>query len=159
MLPLPSARADPPPQEITETERLDFGSFAVRAGNLQAASITVTPDNDVSADDGIVLGDGAHRGEYHFTGLPPNVTFYLGVDMPQSASEGGIVLAPSMPASQGGGPTLELTDLTISNGGSMVSDGAGEATVYIGGTLRTNGTGQLYDGGSYFGAYNITIYY
>lgn len=145
-------------QTLSEVERLHFGTFVVR-NNMSTSSITVTPDNDTIVAGQIVLAENGRRGEYMLTGLPPNVPFYLGVDMPNPPAEGGIVLGNPEPASAGAGADFILNALTIGNGGVMLSDGIGDATVYIGGTLNTTGTGQAYAGGSYIGSYTITIYY
>lgn len=145
-------------QTLSEVERLHFGTFVVR-NNMSTSSITVTPDNDTIVAGQIVLGENGRRGEYMLTGLPPNVPFYLGVDMPNPPAEGGIVLGNPEPASAGAGADFVLNAMTIGNGGVMLSDSMGDATVYIGGTLNTTGTGQGYTGGSYIGSYTITIHY
>lgn len=146
-------------QTITEVHQLSFGEFAVRANNTVPAALTVTPDNDTFGDYEFVVMAPGQRGEYLFTGFPPDVSFFLGVDLPNPPSEGGVVLDNATDASGGAGPVFTLTDLTIADGGVMVSDSAGEATLYIGATLRNSGDGQRYNGGVYNGTYNITIYY
>ncbi len=145
-------------QELSETRPLSFGIFAVQDNNAPAA-LTVTPDNDTFADPQFVVQQDGQRGEYTLTGLPPNVSFFLGVDVPNPPSEGGVTLTGQTPATRGGGPEFRLDGLTISDGGVLQSDGAGDATLYIGGSLYTSGTGERYDGGTYNGTYNITIYY
>ncbi len=145
-------------QTLTEVDALSFGTFGLGANDVQAA-ITVTPDNDVFADPQIIPGAGAQRGEYRLEDFPPNVSFYLGTDVPNPPSEGGLVLGNVTTADNGAGPVFYLSDLTISNGGILQTDGQGDATLYIGGTLRTSGTGDRYDGGTYTGSYTLTIYY
>lgn len=145
-------------QEITQNQALNFGVFAV-AKNATVSSIVVTPDNETYADQGIVIGQDGQRGFYTLTGLPPNVSFFLGVEVPNPPSEGGVVLDDATLASSGSGPSFTLEDLTISNGGVLQSDNQGDAVLFIGGTLRTTGTGQGYTGGIYSGTYNLTIYY
>ncbi len=145
-------------QELNELRPLSFGIFGVQDNNAVAA-LTVTPDNDTFADPQFVMQQDGQRGEYTLTGLPPNVSFFLGVDVPNPPSEGGVTLTGQTPATRGGGPEFRLDGLTISNGGVLQSDGAGDATLYIGGSLYTSGTGERYDGGTYNGTYNITIYY
>lgn len=145
-------------QDITQNQALNFGVFAV-ANNTTASSIVVTPDNETYADQGIVIGQDGQRGYYTLTGLPPNVSFFLGVEVPNPPSEGGVVLDDATSASSGSGPSFTLEDLTISNGGVLQSDNQGDAVLFIGGTLKTTGTGQGYTGGVYSGTYNLTIYY
>lgn len=146
-------------QEITQNQALNFGTFAI-ADNNTVSSLVVTPDNDVFADPAFVVGVPAgQRGYYTLTGLPPNVSFFLGVQVPNPPSEGGIVLDDSTPASAGGGPVFTLEDITIANGGVLQSDAQGDAVLYIGGSLKTSGNGQRYTGGNYFGTYQLTIYY
>lgn len=144
--------------ELTEVRQLNFGSFALRNNNTQA-SLVVTPDNDTFGDGEFVVLSEGQRGEYRLTGLPENVSFFLGVDLPNPPAEGGVVLDNASEATGGAGPAFSLADLTIADGGVLMSDNTGEAMLYIGGTLRSNGNGQRYRGGVYNGTYNITIYY
>ena len=153
---IPNAQAQA--QTLSEIDRLHFGTFAIIDNNAQAA-VTVTPDNDTFADSQIVIGENGQRGVYQLTDLPPNVNFFLGTDVPNPPSEGGLMLGNEEAASNGAGPDLRLSNLTIGNGGLMMSDNLGEATLYIGGTIQTTGNGQTYTGGNYVGSYTITIYY
>lgn len=145
-------------QEITQNRALNFGSFAV-SGNDAPSTLQITPENTVIAGSGIIVGQNGERGEYTLTGLPPNVSFFLGVEVPNSPSEGGVILEDPTPASVGAGPSFTLEGLTISNGGVMQSDAMGDAILYIGGTLRSSGNGQRYQGGVYVGTYTLRINY
>jgi hypothetical protein len=145
-------------QNISEVDALNFGTFGLQ-DNDTVAAITITPDNDTFADPQFVVSQQGQRGHYELTGFPADVTFYIGVDVPNPPSEGGIVLANQTDAANGGGPVFVLDSLSIANGGVMQTDGAGDATLYIGGTLRTSGAGTAYDGGNYLGTYTITIHY
>lgn len=150
----PAAKA----QTLTEVRQMSFGTFAVAANDV-SSGITITPENDVFADAGILTDGGAQRGEYRLENFPPNVSFFLGVDVPNPPTEGGVVLDNIVAATNGVGPSFYLSDLAISNGGVLQTDGQGDAMLYIGGTLRTSGTGERYNSGTYSGSYSITIHY
>ncbi len=145
-------------QQISENRPLNFGTFAV-ARNDTVQSITVTPENDTYADTGIAVGMPGERGYYTLSDMPANVSFFLGVDTSNPPSEGGIVLDNASQATTGSGASFVLDNLTIANGGVLQTDSQGDAVLYIGGTLRTTGTGQKYTGGVYSGTYTLTIHY
>ncbi len=145
-------------QEMTEVERLSFGTFAV-ADNSMPQTLMVTPDNDTLADTGIAIGQGGQRGVYDFTGLPPNVSFFIDVDVPNPPSDGGIVFDDEANLTFGGGEQFTVTDFTIGDAGVMQTDGAGNATMTLGATLRTSGNGARYTGGNYNGQVLFVLYY
>lgn len=145
-----------PAQEMTVVDHLSFGTFAV-ADNSISQAIVVTPDNDTFPDTGIAVGQPGQRGVYEFTGLPPNVAFYVGVDVPNPPSEGGIVIDDS--AFLTNGRSFTVDSFALGNGGVLQSDGAGDATMLLGATLHTSGDGTPYSGGTYAGQVSFTIYY
>lgn len=145
-------------QTITEVNQLYFGTFGI-SDNDSVSAITVTPDNDTFSDPAIISDQPGQRGEYTLTGFPPNVSFYLGVEVTNPPAEGGIVLANPTDGTMGGAEVFTLDTLEIADGGVLQTDGAGDAVLYIGGTLRTSGNGLRYPGGNYSGTYTITIHY
>lgn len=137
-------------------DNLSFGTFAV-ADNSMPQALVVTTDNDTFADAGIVVAQNGQRGVYEFTGLPPNVTFYVGVDVPNPPSEGGIVFDDSIFLTNGESFTVDTFQL--GSGGVLQTDAAGDATMTLGATLHTSGNGAAYSGGGYNGQVSFTIYY
>lgn len=142
-------------QVMTEVEKLDFGQFGLR-DNSAAHTLIVTPNNTATYDAAIIEGGRLpQRGEYDLTGFPPNMTLTLGVAVANPPNDGGLVLDNSGGATFGG-KVFTVGDFTTN---VVVTDGAGDATVYIGGTLTTSGDGTMYGDGDYNGTYDITFYF
>ena len=140
---------------MTEIEKLDFGQFGLR-DNSAAHTLVVTPINTATyADEIIPGGRSPQRGEYSLTGFPPNMTLTLGVVLANPPDDGGLTLNNSSGLSLSG-QVFTLSNFTTN---SVITDGAGDATVYIGGTLTTSGNGTMYGDGDYDGTYDITFYF
>ena len=75
-------------QVMTQVQALNFGTFAI-LDNAAPHTITIAPNNVASYDPSIVSGIEAERGHYTLTGLPANVTFYLGVSIPNPPKSHG----------------------------------------------------------------------
>ena len=147
-------------QDIFEGQALTFGRFAV-VDNSAPRQIIVTTDDDVIYDTGIV-GDPSNpgrRGEYTLTGMPANVIFYLGVNIPNPPAEGGVVLEETVPLTGLGSEDFTIGSFKINSNDQMVTDGNGDATLYIGATLTTSGSGTHYVSDTYDGEFTITFYY
>ena len=76
-------------------------------------------------------------------------------DTEMMPSIGDIVLNP---VPFGAGPTFDLMNFTFSPEPPM-TNGAGSLTLNVGATLRTDGSGTLYNDGNYAGTYTLTINY
>lgn len=148
-----SARA----QDMVEVQSLDFGTFAI-INNSAQQTITVQPNGVTAYDSDIVFDIEAERGHYTFTGLPPNVTFTLGISVSNPPTDGGLIIDNPTPVT-GGGEAFQLLNFTANTANELITDGGGNATLYIGATLRTSGNGGAYSDGVHSGTYDITFYY
>ena len=142
-------------QEINVIQDLSFGTFAIRE-NTMPHSITINPDGSTTYDPDIISNVDANRGEYQFTDLPANVTFFVGLSFSNPPSEGGLMIDNQTPLSDGGGPQFTITTLI---GEDLSTDNNGDGTLYVGGTLTTSGTGATYNSGSYTGQFDVTLFY
>lgn len=121
-------------QNIFVVQHLDFGEFALK-DNDASHTIIVDPNNNVTADPEIVFNSTPMRGEYLLTGQDTNRALDITV------TNGSLTLNGS-----GVGASMTVNNFTDN---SPSTDGAGDATIYIGGTLTTNGTSTIYSAGSY----------
>ena len=131
-------------QTINTVEVLSFGTLAIRDPS-SVSEITVNPaTNSFSLNSNTYAVRPPQRGEYLVTGGPASSAFTV-VTSPATNDLGG-------PDSQ----VLTMDNLTVSPG-THTTDGSGEATFYIGGRLRSDGSGDVYSDGTYDDSYNITI--
>lgn len=142
--------------DMVQIQSLYFGQFAY-VDNSVPRTIVIAPDDTVTYDDDIIEGNiPARRGEYQLTDFPPNMMIHTGVTVPTPPTDGGVTLTNSsgitLPASE----SFTLSNFTTNE---PITDGNGDATLYIGATLTTSGNGQNYDTGSYTGTYDITFYF
>jgi hypothetical protein len=143
-------------QEYTEVTALNFGTFGMRDNDNQY-SIVLGYDNSVTYDPEIADNPDfpPQRGQYDFIDLPPNVTFYVGVSVPNPPVSGGLILDNSSGLTFGGG-VFTLENFTAND---LTTDGNGDGTLYIGATLKTSGNGTMYSDGVYSGTYDLTLYF
>ena len=126
-------------------ENLGFGQFAVRNNNGIYA-MTVDENNDFSYDvNGFISAADPQRGEYIFEDLPPSTSVTMVVDDTELSLDG-----------LGGSPRFSVRDFTYN---PLTTDGSGAVLVFLGATLRTSGTSQHYESGSYSGETLITVSY
>jgi hypothetical protein len=149
---LPALAAD----TMTQIHQLDFGTFAL-LNNAAAHTIVITPANGVTYDPAIISGSTPNRGEYTLA-LPgvPNMALTLGVTVVTLPNQGGMEVNNSSDLSLAANPLLTIDTFTTNN---PSTDGSGNATLYIGATLHTSGTGSTYGNGTYNGTYDITVYF
>ena len=130
---------------MTEVEPFRFGKFSLRNNNAQHELIVAASNNAVTADPPFVIDIDPQRGEYLLEGFDPGTEITVVVD------DGGLTL------NGGGGTEVFATiDYTISPS-PVIADGSGNATVYVGATLRTLGNGVSYDSGTYADDLDITF--
>lgn len=120
-------------QDLTTVRNLHFGIFAL-SNNNAPYSVTIDPNNNVTADPEIIFDVQPERGEYLLTGQDPNRALDITI------TDGSLTLGG------GGGRSLTVTNYTDNN---PSTDGAGDATIYIGATLTTDGNTTLYNSGGY----------
>lgn len=144
-------------QTMTQVRPLSFGTFAI-LNNSGAKTITVAPDNSTVYHPDIVADIPAQSGHYTLEEMPANVTFYLGISVSNPPGDGGLVL-DNATSLTGGAQPFTLTDFTVNANNTVVTDGDGDADMYIGATLVTSGNGAAYTDGVYTGTYDITFFY
>ena len=120
-------------QELTQIQGISFGAFAI-LDNSAPRSITVAPNNNVTGDPNIAIATDPTRGEYLLTNQDPSRALDI------SVSVGSLTLNDS------GGHSMTVDTFTDNNPSTDVN---GDATVYIGATLTTSGSGTVYNDGSY----------
>lgn len=130
---------------LTIIDDITFGQFAVR-NNDAVHTIVVDENNNFShSAAGFVPVTDPQRGEFLLEDLPPNSPVTVSVADTSITLNGG-----------GVGTAFSIRDYTFT---SITTDGAGNATFYMGATLRTSGTGQYYESGSYSGTAVMTVNY
>lgn len=154
LLPCPPSAA----QDVTEIQPLSFGGIALRDNDIPHSIILPYDGSPASYDAEIIDNPGAPptRGEYEFTGLPPNVTFYVGISLSNPPTDGGLIIDNSTGATMGGSETFTIDSFTAND---LSTDGAGNGTLYIGATLTTSGNGLMYDDGLHTGTFDVTLFY
>lgn len=126
---------------------LSFGTVAV-LNNTSSSEITITLNNQYSVTNHLRVLRPGHRGEYLLSAYPPYTQLFVSanITLTQTAS------------SAGSSEQFTLTSLTTAP--SVTTDAAGIATIFVGGTLRTSGSGsgQYFDT-SYSVNFDISINY
>ena len=127
---------------LTVITDLSFGSFGLM-DNSTPQTIIVTPASGVTY--GIKVVDGPtppEAGEYLLEGLTPDTLLDVSID-DMALSPGG-----------GGSPDFAIGSFTTN---TPTTDSSGNATLLVGATLTTSGTGVHYESDQYSGTMNITI--
>jgi hypothetical protein len=117
----------------TVVDTLSFGTVAV-LDNASASEITVSLTNQVSGTNYIRILIPGHRAEFLLTSYPTHTTVFTTVNV--------LVAETSSPATE----SAQFTLVNLETAPSVTTDGTGFATVYVGGTLQTSGSGS----GQYF---------
>jgi hypothetical protein len=141
-------------RDYTVVQHITFGTFSI-AHNTGAKHITVAPDGSTSYDSGIYADVQAKPARYDLTGLPPNMTITLGTYVAVPPNQGGLRIDNATSLTAGGGPFFTIGNFTCNN---PTTDGAGSATLLIGATLTTDGSGGYYNTGAYSGTLDLTFY-
>lgn len=135
------AHAGPTIEPITN---LSFGSFGI-ARNNTVRSITVTPSGNATYSARMVEGRIAPKaGEYALEGLPGDTILSITINDTTLNRIGG------------GSPPFALKNFTHN---SPTTSPGGSATLNVGATLETTGSGANYYSGSYTGSMDLTIIY
>lgn len=128
-----------PPYYATIIEDISFGTFALRNNNAQY-TIVLAPDNTAVYSPEIISGTEPQRGEYFIEEFPINTALDITVT-------DGVL-------SDGAGQAFSVTDFTHD---PLMTSPTGTATINLGATLRTSGTGIRYDSGNYSGTVDLTV--
>lgn len=128
---------------IVETQPVSFGVFALR-DNAAAYDMVISPSGSISNHASYVMISPGQNGIFDLTDLPPDTV--LGVSI------GDISLDPDA----GGGPSFGAVDFTFSPV-NPVTDITGAATINVGGTLRTSGSGTMYSDANFSGTATLQV--
>ncbi len=129
-------------QELYVDDVLHFGSFALKDNNSPHIMI-VGADNSVTYDNAFVTVEDANRGAYTLENLTPDTALGITIDDASlTENESGM------------GPAFTISDYTHN---SPVTDGSGNATLYIGAKLTTSGNGSYYTTSTYKDHFDLTI--
>jgi len=132
-------------ETMTEIQQLDFGLFSLRDNTAQHTMAVAASDNSYVADPAFVVATPPQRAEYFLEGFTPGTEIFVNVD------DGGLTLG-------GGGGTAVFSSITYTvSPGTIIADGAGEATVFVGATLRAIGDSNVYPSGGYSDSIDITF--
>lgn len=123
---------------------LTFGEFATR-DNDSPHTIIIDPSNNATYDPALLTINPAERGEFLLEGFPANTALTISVPDTNLTLNGG-----------GAGIRFTINSFTHNN---PVTNASGEATLYLGATLTTTGSGQHYGTGNYSEGIEITIDY
>lgn len=130
---------------MTEVQAFDFGLFSLKDNNAQHTLDVDASDNSYAADPVFAVATPPQRGEYRLEGFAPATVITVNV------ADGGLTL------NGGGGTEVFATINYTVSPDPVIADGAGEATVYVGGTLRTRGDTVVYGTGDYEDDIDITF--
>ena len=127
---------------LTDIVNLSFGSFALM-DNATPQTIVVTPAGGVTYGAKVVDGPTPPQaGEYLLEDLTPDTALVITIDDTTLNRVGG------------GSPAFTISDYVTNN---PTTNAGGDATLLVGATLTTSGTGVHYESGSYTGTMAITI--
>ncbi len=129
-------------QTVSTIQPLTFGTFAIR--NLtDFVEITLPATGPYTENANTYIIDDPISGEYHITGATPSIPYTITI--------------PASVTLTGPGSTYTI-DNFVTAPAVLVTDGAGEATFFIGGRLQSIG-GDTYNDGTYNDTFNITVNY
>lgn len=127
---------------LNDVVNLSFGSFAL-INNDTPQTIVVPPAGSAVFGVNVIEGPTPPvAGEYFLEDLTPNTLL-------------DVTIADTTLSRFGGGsPLFTITDFTTN---TPTTDGNGDATLFVGATLTTSGSGAHYESGNYTGTMDITI--
>ncbi len=133
-------------ERYQRTQDLTFGRFAITNNSAQHY-LTIDPNGNVTADPAYVLTEpptysGAITLDQLLSSVPMSITFTDG-----TLSLNGL----------GSHPLFVVTDFTTN--GPFVTTPAGTLDLRFGASLRSSGTGDVYENGPYSGTFDITFDY
>jgi hypothetical protein len=129
-------------QTVTETSGIDFGVFAL-TDNSGINSLAFTWNEIVTADPEFIIITSPSRGEYAVSGFPALVPLSV-VITNGNLTAGGFGLG-------------EDFDVLTYDTNPLTTDALGAATLFVGGTLDTNGSGTMYNDGGHSDQVTITV--
>ncbi|MDR9499895.1 MAG: hypothetical protein RI556_12025 [Hydrogenovibrio sp.] len=133
--------------EMTVEQHLSFGEVAI-VDNSQPASLRVLLDGRTLADEGIVVIEPGHPGQYLFYDYPPNTNLSM------TLSEGDTTATFSGGSSPG---TFRMEPYLPFE--TYRTDQFGELTLVLPANLHLSGDGSAYLDGQYYRYFQIYINY
>lgn len=131
-------------QTLTENTTLSFGEVAMY-DNSSPRDITLLSGGGYTMDPGYYLyGNPPQLGSYTIQGQTPNWPMDIDLTLVGSINRGGP------------GPVFTVVDF-FTVPAVVMTDGAGNATFQVGGTLRSSGVMGNYPDDNYTGSYTITV--
>ncbi|GAC35489.1 DUF4402 domain-containing protein [Paraglaciecola polaris] len=116
--------------EIIFEENLDFGKFSI-VNNADVSTLTVTRHGQAFSSNSLRIITTGEPASVRFFNYPPYTTLYLSAITPVTGQVQSGISAEFI-----------LIDLDIP--ASITTDSAGEASLTLGGTIESSGTGQSY---------------
>jgi hypothetical protein len=133
--------------DIFEISPLDFGSIVV-ADNNSSQRISINYTGSISSTTGIYIVTPPATGEFLLTNYPSEQQVFITARSIQAQSNSDIYTADQ----------FTLTDVDVPS--VITTDPAGSATLYVGGTLETSGSGiNSYTNTQYRITYQISVNY
>ncbi len=129
---------------ITPIQELDFGTIVV-VDNSSQSSITITSSGNILPTNKIWVTSEGNPAEFLITGYLPHTTLFTTVNI------------VSVTTITSGAPTEQFTLIAVETPASIITSGAGEGRVLIGGTLQTTGSGTAYNNTTYEATYNLDV--
>ncbi len=131
--------------EIIFEENLDFGKFSI-VNNSNVSELTVTRYGQSFSSNSLRIITPGAPALLKFINYPAYTTLYLNPITPTTGR-----------VQSGNSAEFILTDLDIP--ASVTTDGAGEASMLLGGTIESSGTGQSYLDTDFIFSIRFTINY
>jgi len=136
-------------ETITEVKTLDFGVIVLKNNNANYV-MNMGFSGSVSADPEIIIIESGHPAEYDLSDFPSNTQ--LNID----------IIAPSAETNLAGAIDPSTSQFMITNYHSassiVTTDTLGNATINVGATLTSSGTG-FYKDATYFSYITIMVSY
>lgn len=134
---------------ISQERSLDFGTIAI-IDNSAAYTMHMSFSGEVNADPAFLIISPGHPAEFFLSGFLPNSNLTIDILVPSETTEST--------AGSGSG----TSQFTISNHHSFYStvttDSLGEATINVGATLTSSGSGN-YQNATFFAPMTIVVSY
>lgn len=131
-------------QSITEIQQLDFGRFAIGSNSL-VSTLSVPADGTPPRPTGtIYIIEPGSRGIYQLSGYPPETALTITI------SASGMTTV-----NQRGAESFSINN--IDSALIVMSSTTGSATLYLGATLQSSGSGTGYANLDYRATINVTV--
>lgn len=136
-------------ETITEVKTLDFGVIVLKNNNANYV-MNMTFSGNITADPEIIIIESGHPAEYDLSDFPPNTQLTIDIIAPDTETNLAGAIDPS---------TSQFTITNYHTSSSIITtDALGNATISVGATLTSSGTG-FYKDAIYFSYITIMVSY